>query len=91
MSREFQSIAPFLRRYQGFLLRGFAAMQSLPSETGMISGLEGAFFQGLGVETQYPALNQWSEGWGERPRLQSQSWTRRVCVSGTVFADSAHY
>lgn len=86
-----QSFVPFLPRYQRFPLRGFVAMQSLPSERGMTSVLEGASFQGLGVETLYPALSQRSEGQAERPRLQSQSWTRRVCVSGTVFAGSAHY
>ncbi len=66
-------------------------MQSLPSETGMTSVLEGASFQGLGVETLYPALSRMSEGQAERPRQQSRSWMRRVCVSGNVFVDFAHY
>lgn len=84
-------ILPFLPRYQGVQPRGFVAMLSLPSATGMISVLEGASSQGLGVKTLYPALNQRSAGLSERPRLQSQSWMRRVCASGTVFVDSAHY
>jgi len=81
-----ESIAPFL-----VLLRGFAAMRSPPSETGMTSALQGASFQGLGAENQYPALNRRSEAQGERPRLRRPSWRRRVCVNGTVFVDSAHY
>lgn len=63
-------------------------MQSLPSEKEMISVLEGASSQGLGVESLYPALNQRSEGHAERPHLQNQSWC--VCVSGTVFVGFAH-
>lgn len=66
-------------------------MMSLPNETGMISVLEGASSQGLGVKTLYPALNQRSAGQSERPRLQSQSLTRHVCASGTEFVDCAHY
>lgn len=65
-------------------------MQGPPIETGMISALEGASSQGLGAESLSPALTQRSAGQTERPHLQSRSWTRRVCVSGTVFGDSAH-
>lgn len=65
-------------------------MQGPPIETGMISVLAGASSQGLGAESLSPALNQRSEGQTERPHLQSPSWTRRVCASGTAFGDSAH-
>lgn len=86
-----QIILPSLPHYQGFQLRGFVAMQNLPSETRMICALEGASSPGPVAETPYPALNQRSEGQTEEPRLLSQSWTRRVCVSGTASADCAHY
>lgn len=65
-------------------------MQSPPSEKGMISVPEGASFQGLGVETLFPAANQRSEGQAERPPLQNQTWMKCVCVSVTVFVDFAH-
>lgn len=64
-----QSVSPFLPCYQRFPLRGFVATQSLPTETGTISVPEGASFQGLGVETLYPALDQTCEGQAERPCL----------------------
>lgn len=86
-----ESISRFLLCCQEFQLRGFVAMQSLPSETGMTSVLEKASSQGLGVETLYPELNQTSEGQVKMPCLQSQSWMRHVCVSWTVSADSVHY
>lgn len=66
-------------------------MQGPPSGTRMISVLEGASSQGLGVKTQYPARNHRTGGRAATSRLLSQSWTRRVCVSGTASAGSAHY
>lgn len=87
---QLHSTEPFLPRYQCFLRRGLAAMESRPSETGTISALEGPSFPGLGVESLFPTLNQRREGRAETQRLWIQSGTRRVCGSGTVSADSSH-
>lgn len=61
-------------------------MMSLPSETGMISVLEGASSRGLGAETLYRALDQSSDSWRESPRQN----LRHVCESGTAFVDFVH-
>lgn len=83
------SALPFLQSCLGLPLIGFVATQNPPSEKGMISVLEGTFFQGLGVKTLYPALNQKSGGQAERPHLQSRSWTKCVRASWTVLVGFA--